>query len=91
VIRAIQADIEEAFDGITNDGHCDGSYRMEDGTFARDKLLKLWILVDPRRLAELRRMASRIAGVLGQESLYFEVTASEVELVPPLQRDGETE
>lgn len=81
--------IDEAFDGHTVDGYCDGAYKMEDGSIARDKSLKVWVAVDPNRVEELKKLASRFASVLKQESLYFEITAAEVEFVRPSLENGE--
>ena len=33
--------IDEAFDGHTVDGYCDGTYKMDDGTMVRDRSLKV--------------------------------------------------
>ena len=81
--------IDEAFDGHTVDGYCDGVYKMADGAMACDKSLKVWVAVDPTRVDELKQLASQFAGVLKQESLYFEVTEAEVEFVRPPVENGE--
>jgi hypothetical protein len=83
VLVGILRNIDEAFDGHTVDGLCDGVYKMDDGTMSRDKSLKVWVVVDPKRVDDLKKMAARFAGVLKQESLYFEVTEAEVEFVRP--------
>lgn len=87
VLADILRDIDEAFDGHTVDGICDGAYRMDDGSMASDKSLKVWVAVDPKRVDELKKLAARFAGVLRQESLYFEVTETEVEFIRPLPED----
>lgn len=88
VLSGILRDIDEAFDGHTVDGVCEGSYKMDDGTMSRDKSLKVWVALAPDRVDELKKMAARFANVLKQESLYFEVTEAEVEFVRP-SRTGE--
>lgn len=88
VLTDIRRRIDEAFDGHTFDGLCDGTYRMANGTMARDKSLKVWVAVAPERVNELRNLARVFAGVLRQERLWFEVTDSEVELVEPLPETG---
>lgn len=89
VVAGILKDLDEAFDGHTVDGYCDGAYRMADGTIAQDRSLKVWIAVDPERVDEIRRFASRVAGLLKQESLYFEVTDAEVEFIRPSSENGD--
>ena len=89
IISGILRRIDEAFDGHTVDGLCDGTYRMDDGSMASDRLLKVWVAVDPNRVEELRGHAARIAGQLKQERLYFEVTEAEVDLVRPSSDTGE--
>lgn len=89
VMAGILRNIDEEFDGHTVDGLCDGVYKMDDGSMANDKSLKVWVAVDPDRVEELKNLAARFAGVLRQESLYFEVTEAEVEFVRPLLETGE--
>lgn len=89
VLSDILAEIDQAFDGHTVDGVCDGVYKMDDGTMASDRSLKVWIAVEPSRVEEVRRLAGRIARLLKQESLYFEVTEAEVEFVRPSPETGE--
>lgn len=89
VMAGILRNIDEEFDGHTVDGLCDGVYKMDDGTMVNDKSLKVWVAVDPDRVEELKKLAARFAGVLKQESLYFEVTEAEVEFVRPLLKTGE--
>lgn len=88
-LGSILKDIDEAFDGHTVDGLCDGAYRKRNGSMAHDRSLKVWVAVDPARIEEVRRFAGRIAKKLKQESLYFEVTEAEVEFVRPTPEDGE--
>ena len=89
VVAGILDDLYEVFGGHTVDGTCDGVYKMADGHKARDKCLKVWVAVEPNRLDELKKTAQRIAGVLRQEKLWFEVTYADVELLDPSQGTGE--
>jgi hypothetical protein len=90
VLTSILAEIDRAFDGHTVDGLCDGVYRMDDGSMASDRSLKVWVAVEPSKVDDVRRLAGRIAHVLKQETLYFEVTEAEVEFVRPLPEKGES-
>ena len=89
VLADVLRSIDEAFDGHTVDGMCDGVYKMDNGSMTNDRSLKVWVAVDPKRVDELKKLAARFAGVLKQESLYFEVTEAEVEFVRPLPEIGE--
>lgn len=89
ILTGICRDIDETFDGHTVVGTCKGAYRMDSGDFADDTSLMIWVVVDADRLEELRQHARRFAGVLRQESLYFEVTEAAVEFIRPLPEIGE--
>jgi hypothetical protein len=89
VLADILRNIDEAFDGHTVDGMCDGVYKMDGGSMASDTSLKVWVAVDPQRVDELKALAARFAGMLKQESLYFEVTEAEIEFIRPLLETGE--
>lgn len=89
VLTGILKDIDREFDGHTVDGVCDGVYKMDDGSMASDRSLKVWVVVDPSRVDELRSLAGKCARVLKQESLYFEITEAEVEFVRPPPETGE--
>lgn len=89
VLADVLRDIDEAFDGHTVDGLCDGVYKMDDGSMASDRSLKVWVAVAPDRVDELRTLAGKFAGKLRQESLYLEVTEAQVEFVRPWPETGE--
>ena len=89
VLNGILRDIDVAFDGHTVDGVSKGTYKMQDGSMASDKSLKVWVVVDAERVDELKKLASQFAGILKQECLYFEVTQAEVEFIPPPPETGE--
>jgi hypothetical protein len=89
VLLGLLKEIDEAFDGHHVAGVGDGAYKMADGTIVSDKTLDVWVVVDDRRVDELREFAAKCAAILKQESVYFEVTAAEVEFVPPSRETGE--
>ena len=80
--------IDRAFDGISIGGLVEGTYRMSDGTTAKDKSVVVWVIVDESQVEEVRTKAARIAAILKQESLYFEVTDVEVDFVKPSPETG---
>ncbi len=89
VINEILRDIDEEFDGHTVGGTVNGTYRMEDGNMKADISSEIWIVVDPDKLDVLRKMVSSFARTLKQESIYFEVTDSKVELIgPEIESEG---
>ncbi len=71
----------DLFGGFTIRGTVNGAYRMADGSRAEDVSLEVWVAIDGRRVDEMRCEVSRACRELGQESIYFEVTESQVELV----------
>ncbi len=89
VLGNILRRIFKAFGGYTADGYCNGSYRMADGSLAQDKCLKVWIILEPQRVDELKEHARHFAAELKQECIYFEVTSSEVEFLRPPERMGD--
>jgi hypothetical protein len=54
---------------------------MDNGSYARDTSLKVWACVDETALPALRKLAGDFAVELGQESIYFEQTATTVEFI----------
>ena len=59
-----------------------GVYRMKGGRKACDVSLEIWVGVDPLRIDDLRRLASKFAATLGQEAIYFEI-GGDIELIGP--------
>ena len=82
-ITRILREIDEEFDGHTIAGKVDGTYRMEDGHMVKDTSIQVWIAIDPRKEDILKKMAGRFARRLKQETIYFEITTSEVEFIGP--------
>ena len=73
--------LDTAIGGHTVDGTCEGVYRMDDGSYAKDVCLKVWACVEARDIPRLRQLAGDFAIELGQESIYFEQTETRVEFV----------
>ena len=90
IINDILKEIERRFDGYTIEGTVTGAYKMDDGSVAHDKSTKVVIAVDPTKVDELKKLVAKFAGKLKQESLYFEVTDTDVELIRPEQEMGES-
>jgi predicted RNA methylase len=83
IINRILRDIDELFDGHTIAGIAEGTYRMLNGNMATDPSLMVWIAVDQDKIGMLKKMASRFARILKQETIYFEVTDSEINFIGP--------
>ena len=90
MISQILREIDEEFDGhhVAGTGH--GTYRMANGSMATDTTLDVWVAVDPDKINVLRKMASRFARTLKQETIYFELMKSEVEFIGPESEGGGT-
>ena len=89
VMSGVVMGIDRAFDGISIGGLVEGTYRMSDGTTAKDKSVVVWVIVDESQVEEVRTKAARIAAILKQEALYFEVTDVEVDFVKPPPETGD--
>jgi hypothetical protein len=83
VLIGIIREFNREFGGYSTDGLVAGAYRMADGSMAYDTSIRLWVVLAPDRVETVRNMAGRIAALLKQESLYFEVEETDVEFVPP--------
>ncbi len=83
VLTGIRREIDEVFDGHTIAGTVEGTYKMADGSMATDKSWEIWVAVDPDKIDLLRKLTSRFARILKQETIYFEMTNSEVEFIGP--------
>jgi hypothetical protein len=88
VIVGIKREIDEAFDGHHVAGLGEGAYRMADGSMAYDPTLEIWVAVEPDQIDEVRELARKLARTLKQESIWFEVTNSQVEFVEPSEDGG---
>jgi len=64
-----------------------GGYTADDGAMMCDATIKVEIDVSPERVQEVRGLAAHIARVLEQKTLYFKVTAAQVEFVKPAVAD----
>ncbi len=87
-VQHVLRSIDETLDFYSVGGICDGVYKMDDGSKARDRSVMVWAVVAPEQVDELRALAARIAGMLKQESLYFEVTDVDFDLVRPSDKNG---
>ncbi len=83
VMTSVLKSIEGAFDGSSVGGPIQGTYKMADGSTAKDTSIVVWVNVDPSRVDDVRKKAGVIARILKQESLYFEVTDIDGYYVPP--------
>jgi hypothetical protein len=88
VFNGVLRCIEETLDCYSVGGLCDGVYKMDDGSKVRDRPVMVWAVVEPEKVEELRQLAARIAVMLKQESIYFEVTEVDFDFVRPLTENG---
>jgi hypothetical protein len=91
VFSRVLRSIDETLDYYSVGGLCDGVYKMDDGSKAHDRSVMVWAVVAPEKVDELRALAARIAGMLQQESLYFEVTEVDFGLVRPSDENGDSD
>ncbi len=69
--------------GFTERGTVRGAYRMADGKKQIDHSLEYWIWLNEEYVPDLRQAVAELGAELGQESMYFERTASTLDLIPP--------
>jgi len=61
---------------------------MADGSMAYDPTLEIWVAVRSDQTDQVRDLARKLARMLKQESIWFEITNSQVEFVEPSEEDG---
>lgn len=89
-LNAMREEIFVAFNGWTVGGEVEGAYRMrQTGQKQVDRLLEVWVIVEETALPQLRQMVADFGARLGQESMYFEIGASEVEFILPLSKENQ--
>ena len=93
VIDGILSELYRVFGGYSVDGGVTrGVYPMKDGTTAIDVSLKIWIVLDEKKVkvkekvAKLKECVRKYAKILKQESIYFEIMDWEGEFIEPEQR-----
>jgi len=67
--------------GASVGGTVRGLYKMAGGKSQADRNLVYWVWVAPSRMDALRDLVRQIGRELGQESMYFEVSDSEIEFI----------
>jgi hypothetical protein len=67
--------------GITTGETVEGAYRMASGQKQVEKNLLIWVWAAPTELDRLRNLVRQFGRELGQESMYFEISDSEVEFI----------
>ena len=56
---------------------------MKDGTRVKDHSLKFWIVINEEKVPLLKSIIKKIARLLQQEAIYFEVMDCDMELIGP--------
>lgn len=64
-------------------GTTEGAWRLEDGTKVKDKSLNVWIVMDDEKVAILKKFIKKLARILKQEAIYFEVMDWTGEFIGP--------
>ena len=84
MLAAMQDEIFIAFRGWTVVGEVEGAYQMrQTGEKRVERLLQVWVVVQDEQLPKLRDLVAGFGARLGQEVMYFEVSDSVVEFIPP--------
>jgi hypothetical protein len=85
VLKGIYEALFALSGGHTNAGRVEGAYRMKDGSKQTDVLEEVWVACDEGDRPALRELVARFCSLLGQEAMYLEFTASEIEFIPPYE------
>ena len=88
ILDGIYAELYACCGGLTVVGKVQGSYRMTDGARQNDVLEQVWVAVEETEMAALKQLVAKVGSLLGQESMYFEITDSHVEFLPPISEEG---
>jgi len=80
-LRAILHRILQEFGGYTVAGEVEGGWRSPSGVEFRDRNTQVWIAIEQRQLAALRRFVREIGRLLGHEAMYLEVTEGKIEIL----------
>ncbi len=75
------------FGGYTDHGTIGGTYKMDDGSQAVDRLRYIDVCCEPAGVEDLQAMVADFGRTLKQESMYFEVSLSNVEFVRSAEYD----
>ena len=71
------------FGPFSQDGITEGLWEMNDGTRVKDHSLKTWIVIEEEKVPLLKDLIKKIARLLQQEAIYFEVMDCDIELIGP--------
>ncbi len=86
-IDGILKDLYVLAGGYTIAGTVTGAYRMQHGGKQVDQSLAIWIGIEERQEASLKRLVASIGRTLKQEMMYLERTGGTMEYVSPLAPD----
>ncbi len=71
------------FGPFSQSGTTEGLWETKDGTRVRDYSLTVWIVMEEEKVASLKELVKKLAKLLKQEAIYFEVMDCDVELIGP--------
>ena len=72
IIDRILSQLFEHFGGYSQDGVTEGTWRMDDGSMAKDKSLKIWVILQDEKEQCLKGLIKKWAKVLKQETILYE-------------------
>jgi len=71
------------FGPFSQSGITEGLWETKDGTRVKDHSLTVWIVMEEEKVASLKNIIKKIARLLQQEAIYFEVMECDMELIGP--------
>ena len=71
------------FGSFSQSGITEGLWETKDGTKVKDHSLTVWIVMEEEKVASLKELLKKLAKLLKQEAIYFEVMDCDVEFIRP--------
>jgi len=83
VMDGILEELYVNFGGYSITGIATGTWRMKDGTKARDRSLQVWVIMEEEKVPVMRDLMKKYARILGQEKMLFEAMDWAGEFIGP--------
>jgi len=71
------------FGPFSQSGITEGLWETKDGNRVKDHSLTIWIVMEEEKVASLKEFVKKLAKLLKQEAIYFEVMDCDVEFIGP--------
>ena len=83
VIMDVLEELFVRYGPFSQSGKTEGLWETKDGTRVKDHSLTVWIVMEDEKIVSLKDFVKKLARLLKQEAIYFEVMDCDVELIGP--------